>query len=368
MRHNIIFNGKFTTTKMTGVHRVAYELINAVDGLLVSQKDMERRVFIAIPNGISPKLALRRIVPKCVGFFSGFAKNILWEQFNLPFVLRPSILVNLCNIGPGLSRNAISMIHDAQVFVTPKSYSPGFRLWYRFIIPIMGRRHRRILTVSRYSKNELVRNGIADENKIVVIHNGCDHVSRYLPDERVVTKNGLESYKFILALSNVQHHKNIGVLLKAFHSLEAPGIKLALFGAASKEDFVTAGHRVPGNVVFLGSVSDEELAGLMTEALAFACPSLTEGFGLPPLEAMMLGCPAIVAPCGALPEVCGEAAIYAEPAEPTQWCNEIRKLAEEPELRKKMAAAGRRQAQKFTWDKAAKELIEVIKQVSGNIT
>jgi glycosyltransferase involved in cell wall biosynthesis len=95
----------------------------------------------------------------------------------------------------------------------------------------------------------------------------------------------------------------------------------------------------------------------MEDALCLAFPSTTEGFGLPPLEAMLLGCPAIVAPCGALPEVCGAAALYAGPDDAMAWVAAIRRLADEPDERSTFSQIARDHARQFTWRKAALQLV-----------
>ena len=150
------------------------------------------------------------------------------------------------------------------------------------------------------------------------------------------------------------------MLLKAFQSPELRDMTLVLFGPAQREDFESRGHAVPPNVEFLGFVSDEELAGLLQRAAALAFPSTTEGFGLPPLEAMALGCPTVVAPCGALPEVCGDASLWADADDVDRWVAQIVRLRDDDVLRADMKRRGRSQAAKFTWDKAARRLLEVV--------
>ena len=102
-----------------------------------------------------------------------------------------------------------------------------------------------------------------------------------------------------------------------------------LIGDAGADAFRRRGHPPPPNVTFAGRVTDPELRGLLEGALAFLCPSTTEGFGLPPLEAMALGTPAIVAPEGALPEVCADAALYADARDPAPWAARLRRLADD---------------------------------------
>jgi glycosyltransferase involved in cell wall biosynthesis len=359
----IVFNGKFLTVSPTGVHRVAEELIHAFERLLADRRGQDD---VPAPVVIAPKTAKRKSPFAMIqvirnGFASGSPREILWEQLNLPWLARNALLVNLCNLGPIFHPDSMTMIHDAQVYLTPESYSLGFQMWYKLVQPLLGRANRRILTVSEYSKEQLVRCGVAPADKITVIHNGCDHVLARSPAEDFVAASGLENGRYVLALASTLAHKNIRVLLEAFADERLADMTLVLFGSASKEDFETKlGASIPSNVRFVGRVDDSQLAALMIHAAAFACPSTTEGFGLPPLEAMILGCPAIVAPCGALPEVCGDAALMADPHDTKQWVEQIRKLADDPVLSARLRDAGRRQASKFTWESAARKLALVL--------
>lgn len=358
----IVFNGKFLTAGPTGVHRVAAELIHAFDRLLAEQAgqgDQPLAMVIAPETAESPP-ALSKVSLVRRGFANGFPMKLIWEQLSLPWLARGARLVNLCNLGPVLHTRSVTMIHDAQVYLTPKSYSAGFRMWYKLVQPLLGRTNPQILTVSEYSKEQLVRYGVAPAHKIAVIHNGCDHVLAIRPAGAFVAASGLRRGGYVLALANTQAHKNIRVLLEAMGDERLAHLTLALFGSATRKDFEKVGIAVPGNVRFLGRVDDAQLAALMIEALAFACPSTTEGFGLPPLEAMILGCPAVVAPCGALPEVCGEAALMADPHDAGQWVGQICRLADDPALLARMRDAGRRHAARFTWESAAEKLAAVL--------
>lgn len=180
----IVFNGKFLTAAPTGVHRVAEELILAMDRLLaangtdagtVGTADAPAALVLA-PAEATRTLPLAVTPLRRTRFLSGIARDILWEQLSLPWAARKGMLVSLCNLGPVLHPHAITMIHDAQVHLTPQSYSRGFRLWYRFLQPLLGRANRQILAVSHYSKEQLVRHGVAKAERITVIHNGCDHI------------------------------------------------------------------------------------------------------------------------------------------------------------------------------------------------
>ena len=361
---NIVVNGKFLRPGIgrSGVHRVAHEMLYALDALLVDDPTLAAVVSIRVivPIDRPPKLALSQIRVEGIGRVGAAMNETLWEQLVLPWQARGSTLLNLCNVGPVLHRDAFTMFHDAQVHSSPESYSRPFRAWYQLIQPLLGRSNRAILTVSEYSRSQLEHHGVVSASRVSVIHNGCDHVMRLIPDLSALQAAGLGNKRYVVALANTQAHKNIGLLFQAFHLDSLKGVTLALFGAANRADFEALGHSVPPNVMFLGRLSDEQLSGLLTHATALAFPSLTEGFGLPPLEAMALGCPAIVAPCGALPEVCGDAALWAASHHPAEWASQIVRLCDESIHRSAVIARGREHAARFTWKSAANRLLAML--------
>lgn len=345
----LIFNGKFLSAPPSGVHRVAEEMIRAVDAALEGRPDLSAE--LVCPRDIRRDLPLRRIPRRRLGR----ATWQVWEQAELPFA-GEGLLVNLCNLGPALRREAITMIHDAQVIETPESYGPAFRAYYRALQPLIARRHRAVLTVSGYAREALIRHGVAPAARLSVAPNGCDHVRRAPPDRTAWARFGLPPGGYVLAPATAQAHKNIRLLIEAMRARPA-GLTLALFGETP------AGAIAPDPppwVRTLGRVSDAELFGLMAGAAAFACPSLTEGFGLPPLEAMAMGAPVVAAPCGALPETCGDAALYADPHDAAAWAAAFARLAGDRALRARLAAAGAAQAARFTWERSAAALLAVV--------
>ncbi|MDM0075419.1 glycosyltransferase [Variovorax sp. J2P1-59] len=366
----LVINGKFLqrSTSRSGVYRVARELLVGLDTLLAHNPALAAAMpcRLIVPGEPDASLRLRCIRVESDrrqgerGPLMDRLHGALWEQMVLPRRTQGDTLISLCNIAPVSYRNAFTMVHDAQVYSAPDSYSRAFRTWYRLVLPRLGKRNKALLTVSGYSRTQLAHFGVADAARIRVIHNGCDHVLRLVPDAAKVESSGLSGKRYVVALANVQPHKNIAMLLKAFHAPALREVTLALFGPATREDFERQGHAVPPNVQFLGFISDEQLAGLLREAVALAFPSTTEGFGLPPLEAMLLGCPVIAAPCGSLPEVCGDAVLWAGPHDPTQWAAQIVRLCDDHDLRDDLRSRGRTHAAQFTWDRAARRLLETV--------
>lgn len=352
----VVINGKFMSAAPTAVHRVAFELSRAL-GELPQRPD----VSIAVPRDAALTWPAPGLPVRATGHLHGIA----WEQLCLPGAAQGRLLVNFCNMTPLTVRAGLTMVHDAQVFTTPRSYGRVRSAWARLHIRRAGAAQRGLLTVSEFAKRELVSLGIAPAERIHVVHNGVDHVLRFPRDNGVLARLGLTPRRYALSLANLQPHKNIGLLLRAFARPGLAGLTLVLTGRARASDFAAAGHPLPPNAVFAGYVSEGEMSSLQAHALAVCTPSLTEGFGLPPVEGLRLGTPAVIAPCGALPEVCGPGALTADPHDPAAWEAALVRLQSDPALWQGLSDEGRTFVTRFTWDAAVRKLVEVITQVTA---
>lgn len=350
-------NGRYLAANPTGVQRVARAMVEQIS----RRSDDLRNVFVSGIRIDAPHNAKREDVGGLELRTASVLTGQAWEQAELPLRARGALLLNLCNVAPVAMPGAVTMIHDAQAFSTPESYPKAFRAWYRYLLPRFASQAARILTVSHFSAGELVKYGIAPADRITVVHNGVDHVLDFGRSADIRQRLELGA-PYVVALGSTQRHKNIAVLFRAFAAM--PEMRLVLVGSATREDFAATGLAPPANVVFGGKVSDAELRTLLEDAVCFAMPSLTEGFGLPPLEAMLLGCPAVIAPCGALPEVCGDAALTAGPHDPAGWTRAMTRLSTDSALRARMIAAGRQQAAAFTWLRAGAALVDVLRDVA----
>lgn len=353
----VFINARFLTGGTTAVNNVARELLLALNAL--QQQDpavAERyRFWAAVPPAAAAQARELGLACRVTGRRSG----ILWEQFELPRLRREGLIAGFFNTAPLIGRGHVTMLHDAHVFEAPGSYRLPVRLWRQLLSRRAAARGRLVLTVSEYSKRRLAELGVARPGQIHVVSNGTGHLAALAPAPDILHRHGLAGPYFV-ALSSLLEHKNIGVLLQAFARPELAAARLVLVGKSTRGDFLSAGHSVPGNVLFPGFVSDAELAALYGGAVAVLSPSRTEGFGLPPAEALTLGTPAVAAPCGALPEVCGPGALYADPASPAEWAAAAQRLLQQPGLRTELAARGRRHVAGFTWENAARAVVAAL--------
>lgn len=340
-----MINGRFLSGARTAVNVVALELSKAIYEASLSDSS-GWRVELAIPPSLEDEAVKLGLPLRVVGKRSG----ILWEQLDLPRVRGDGVILSLFNTVPIYGRGYVTMLHDAHVFTSPESYPKATRIWRAFLSRCAGRRGNYLLAPSDYSMRSLLHEGIGTHDAFQVVPNGPANVSNAVPDVRVFARIGLNRAEpYCVGLSSLLPHKNIGVLLRAFSDPALAGVELVLFGKTTKEEFLEAGFTVPNNVRFAGFVSDEELAALYDGALAVCVPSLEEGFGLPALEGMARGAVPVIAPCGALPEVVGDAGLQASATSPDAHAQQILKLIKSSELVAELSRNGRERAKLFTW-------------------
>jgi glycosyltransferase involved in cell wall biosynthesis len=280
-----------------------------------------------------------------------------WEQFTLSRWAPRDWLLNLCNTAPLLRQRQSIFIHDAQVFAIPANFNWRFRLWYRAMLFIAGRRAAGIFTNSAFSKGELCRFTGINEEKIAVIHLGADHMARLdaaMPPE-VLSR--IPVSPFLLAVSSASPNKNFGAVLTMLAELGNAAPPCVFVG--QKYAKVFGGAQLDASrVTELGYVSDETLAALYLRALCLVYPSFYEGFGLPPLEAMSFGTPVIVSNTSSLPEICANAAIYCDPNDPATIARAVAMLQSTPQKVRELNIIGRQRASLFTWKQSAERMLD----------
>jgi glycosyltransferase involved in cell wall biosynthesis len=359
---NIYINGRFLSQRTTGVQRYATELILALDRILSAEQALcsINSLTILVPKGVENSLNLKFIKVKSVGFFSGY----LWEQLELPYHSKGSFLLNFCNMAPLFKRRSIVTICDVSVFSSPRGYSRAFLLWYRLALPIIGRMANSIITISDFSKAEIIKFLNIPEDKIKRIYLGVNVADGVLKPPcdsflaRVATK--FKDEPFLLTVGSLNPNKNIKVLLDSIGHLRDLNLKVAVVGGGNAKIFGGGNFICSDSVEFFGYVSESELQWLYANATLFVFPSLYEGFGLPPLEAMIYGCPVIASSAASLPEVCGNAAIYLDPFNILDIASKIRTLYMDAEMQADYRERGFERVKNFTWDKCAIETLNLI--------
>jgi glycosyltransferase involved in cell wall biosynthesis len=335
----IRLNARFRGRSLTGVERFATEVGDRLakrDGITIAET--------------APSHPL-----------AGF-KGHAWEQFVLPrSVGREEILFSPCNTGPLAVPRQLVVIHDAAVWDGPEGFSRSFRTVYQQLLPRLAKRAAVVATVSQFSRTRLAPVLGIPEDRILVLGNAVSEA--FSPGEsRSSQGDGLT----LLCVGSMDPRKNLGRLLRAWMSLQRngrlpAGAKLQLIGGANPRNFAGM-ERIEGSgIEWLGRVDDAELVRCYREADAFVYPSLYEGFGLPPLEAMACGCPVLLSRAASLPEVGGpesEGAVrYFDPGSETEVASAIEGfLALDAGAREAMGQKALDRASRFTWESIAEKV------------
>ncbi|MDB5508026.1 MAG: glycosyl transferase group 1 [Hyphomicrobiales bacterium] len=352
MASALTINGRFLTQSASGVQRYASQIVKGLD-TLAAAGTTRRPMVLAVPPGKIAAPALASIPLRTVGTRGGY----YWEQIQLPSAA-PGPLLNLCNLGPVSRTDQVLCIHDANIFTDPGSYSRAFGLAYRVLQPLLVRRAARVATVSSFSARMLAKYLPVRAEDIAVLPNGHEHVREWDPSRSKILE-GRRDRPFILLLGSKAKHKNADLILGLADALDSLGLDIYVAGGGGHV-FAASEQRDRSNVVRLGFVTDDDLAALLGRAMCLAFPSWNEGFGLPILEAMALGCPVISSDRASMPEVGGRAAVYAAPDAPADWLSKISELLASPDRRQEMAGLGREQALRFSWKGSAEGYLDAI--------
>ncbi len=303
------------------------------------------------------------------------------EQYRLPLVLtreRITLFHAPHYVLPLLTPcRSVVTIHDCIHLMFPQ-YLPN-RLAYAYARTVLWaavRRSDRILTVSETSKRDILRFFNVSAAKVEVIPNGIDDRFNRVPSADEVARVR-ERYQlhdpFLLYAGNIKPHKNLERLIAAFHLVRQRGfdqLKLLIIGnEVSKYPTLrhtVHHHKLHTQVRFLGFVPDQMLAILYRLADVFVFPSLYEGFGLPPLEAMASGTPVVTSNVSSLPEVVGDAALLVDPYDPGSIADAIERLLTDPALRADLAARGLVRARAFSWERSVRRIREIYQEVGGH--
>ncbi|PYE18206.1 glycosyltransferase involved in cell wall biosynthesis [Paraburkholderia silvatlantica] len=355
---NLMINGRFLGRRATGVDRFAFETIRALDQLieLGDSRVAGLRTEIIVPEALAAMPnPFRHVAVRA----SGKGGGLRWEQLALPQAARGRLLLNLCNSGPLLYRRQITVLHDAAPARVPDSYSRSFVAWYRLMAPRLGRISRRVITVSEFSRRELCDAYRIPENKIGVVPESGEHMLRVQQDGGKA-ENAFDERPFVLAVGSLNRHKNFQLVADAARLIRDAQFDIVVVGGGDARVYGTGQDALPEFVKHLGYVSDGELAALYRRAACFVYPSRYEGFGLPPVEALALGCPVIASRLPAVEEACSDAVLYTSPDDPAQLAGLLERITSDAALRERLRERGRARTAELTWQATATRLIEEI--------
>jgi glycosyltransferase involved in cell wall biosynthesis len=309
-------------------------------------------------------------------FLQNNTLRILWEQILLPIKINKDMLDLFHYTDHAMSlvqrrHPVVITVHDIAYIRFPDLLNKTRQVYKKYILSLSVKRADVIIADSHSTKLDIIEFFKVDEKKIKVIHLGVE--SRFRPInnvERYRTRNNLPS-KMILNIGTLEPRKNVVTLVKAFKRLQERGHKDYVLTIAGEkgwlyekifEEIESSG--MEKSIRILGVVRDEDLPLLYNCADLFVYPSLYEGFGLPPLEAMACGVPIITSNTSSLPEVVGNAGIMVDPNDIESLSDEMYRVLEDEELKHRMSRDGLKRSKMFTWEKMVKEVLETYKAVA----
>jgi len=367
----IVVNCFSISDERTGVGHYAYQLLRSMAGLgeseliLIFTRDAEARNDF-MGSGIevveAPVLTRQSL------------KKIMWEHLALPGLLRereadiyfsPDYFLPLRR----LPCPAIVNVHDLAFITYPRTKNRRYGIYLRLMVPLSARRANAVIGVSDYTKEEIVRLLGVPREKVRRIYNGTDVD---FGKEGLEEEIAADFSPYILYLGALEPRKNLVRLVEAFSMLKSESNLPHRLVLAGPRKFGDGGIRsaikrlgLVRDVIVTGYVEGKKLMGLYRGASIFVLPSIYEGFGLPLLEAMACGVPVAASNATALPEVAGDAALYFNPMDVGEMASAMGRLIEDRDLRADLARKGYERLQLFSWERCARETMDLFRAVVG---
>jgi len=307
--NTIAINGRFMARRQTGQERFAIEVVKALDKICdVNQYEL------VVPIEADKEIELKNI--KVVRY--GKTKTHLWEQIDFArYIHRKKVLsLNLCTIQP-IFNPGIVCIHDISYKINPDFFTTAYgkisALWHRLNYYIAMKKSPIIYTVTECSKREIIEQYNIEDERIIVVPNGWEHIVNIREDSGIMKKfPQILPGNYYMSIGSVAPNKNIKWVFEA--AKNNPNRQFVIVGRVSAVEYgLDYETSKLSNVIMTGYLTDEELKYLLLKCKALIFPSIYEGFGIPPLEAVALGKPAIVAKASCMPEIFGDCVYYLDP-------------------------------------------------------
>lgn len=354
-------NARFLTQTTSGVQRFARGWLGALDARLASDPALAARLgpiraWVSAGRPIVEDPAWSQITLSSLPGGKGHA----WEQTALARRVGSDPLLSLCGSGPLACRNQLLVLHDANIWTNPKAFSPAYRWFHRPMRARLAHRVRCLATVSAYSARTLAGYLRVPTDRFHLLPNSADHITAVVPDPDALRRYGLTHGRYLLTVGNLTPNKNLARLVQAMHRLSDAAPILAVAGTAAtgmRTGSLTGSDRVH----LLGRPEDADLAALYNGAAGFVWPALSEGFGIPPLEAMAMGVPVLSSDRTAMPEVLGNAPLYFDPENVGDIARALSRIITMPEAeRAMMVRKGHARANRYSWAAGVDALVEII--------
>jgi glycosyltransferase involved in cell wall biosynthesis len=359
----IALNASMLDNCPTGVGIYTYNIINSLAKLNWASNFEKFTVFSPTSSFLNKEIKVAKLSNLMLSSQYGkLAASIrfLWNTFLYPFKSKKyDLVISTTTHGSFFSKNQIITIHDL-LSLRFNTISAHQRLYFKYLLPFMMQKSKCVIAISETTKNDIVEYLGLPAHKIHVISNGYDN-TKFYPNNTITNlisvEYGVKNY--FLAIGPTYPHKNFELLIAAYNKLSAnEKLNHPLVIVGGKQPYLKLSERV----IFLDYVPDNLMPFLYREAKALVFPSLYEGFGMPPLEAMACGCPVIASDTPAVVEVCEKAALYINPHNQNSITNAFKKLINDADFSLNLKEKGLMQAKKFSWAKAAQKLKILIEE------
>ena len=377
----IIIDARMYGLEHTGIGRYIINLINQIDKISFQSEDKNEYIILLRKKYFDSLAFKNKNIKKVLADYSHYSFK---EQFLLPFqlfLLKPNVVhfphfnvpflwfgkyvVTIHDLIKHQSRGIKTTTHNPFIYWLK-------HIFYLFIVYSAVKRAKKVITPSKWWKNELIKIYNLTQDKVVVTYEGVDDKFKFKKES---SSNVLEKFKikkpFVIYTGSLYPHKNADRLLEAIIKINREKkIKLNLVLVCARNFFLkrfekkVKDKKAESLVKLIGFVDDKDLVALYKEAEAFVFPSLLEGFGLTGLEAMSLGLPTICSSASCLPEVYGQAVAYFDPLDINDMVEKIIQVVSDDDFKKCLTKAGFKKVKEYSWNKMAKETLMIYKSVS----